>query len=170
MDRSLVFLGLVSVVALGAWSVPEAQSFSRNPADTEVGFVQPGAPDLVHQAKVTAETTASTASRQAGAATTCGPWDVSDAGMEAILKEMIRRGWRPPSRATALADIQSPFGVQVTALDPEAPAARIPLPQPPESLPLPTLPVEALEPEAPALPVSPSQAQGASEPKPQFPN
>lgn len=26
----------------------------------------------------------------------CSPWDVSDTAMEAVLDEMMRRGWRPP--------------------------------------------------------------------------
>ena len=26
----------------------------------------------------------------------CNPWDVSDTAMEAVLDEMLQRGWRPP--------------------------------------------------------------------------
>ena len=36
----------------------------------------------------------------------CNPWDVSPEAMEAILQEMIRRGWQPPSGDMALANAQ----------------------------------------------------------------
>jgi hypothetical protein len=56
------------------------------------------------------------------AAITCGPWDVSEAGIEAILQEMIRRGWTPPNGAQALAASRSTGGA-IRAVDPGAPAS-----------------------------------------------
>jgi hypothetical protein len=50
---------------------------------------------------------------------TCSSWDVSPVAMEAILDEMVRRGWRPPTQGEILASLDS-TGV-VEAEDPEAP-------------------------------------------------
>jgi hypothetical protein len=166
MFRSLVFLALASGVAFGAWSsLPEAQSIPWRPDEAAAGFVEPGSPDLIHQAKFIANESAEPAyslSRETIEAIRCGPWDVSDAGMEAILEEMIRRGWTPPSRAMALERTQPQFGLQVTAIDPETPATASP--------PMTDVPVEALQPDQPALPVGPSRVPGAVEAQPQFTN
>lgn len=51
----------------------------------------------------------------------CDPWDVSDLAMEEILREMQRRGWRPPSQGDAIASMDS-TGVQaIGVVDPDAP-------------------------------------------------
>lgn len=64
------------------------------------------------------------ASVQIAAATTtnqCNPWDVSDAAMEEILREMQRRGWRAPNQGEAAASLVS-LGVQgIGPVDPDAP-------------------------------------------------
>jgi hypothetical protein len=173
MFRSLVFLALASGVAYGAWSsLPEAQPIPWRPNETEGGFVRPGEPDLVHQAKFGANESgepAYTVSRETIEAIQCGPWDVSDAGMEAILEEMIRRGWTPPTRAAALAHTQPQFGLQVLPIDPDAPAAAL-SPEEPTGDPLSSRPVEALEPDQPASPSGPSRVPSAREPQPQFTN
>lgn len=40
------------------------------------------------------------------AATQCNPWDVSDVAMEEVLREMLRRGWRPPRQGDAIAALE----------------------------------------------------------------
>jgi hypothetical protein len=50
----------------------------------------------------------------------CSPWDLSPVAMEAILQEMLRRGWKPPTQGEAIAGIAPP-GSQMTAIDPNAP-------------------------------------------------
>lgn len=54
-----------------------------------------------------------------GEFTKCNPWEVSDVAMEEVLREMMRRGWRPPDQGEALA-IQDPSGL-MTASNPDAP-------------------------------------------------
>jgi hypothetical protein len=59
------------------------------------------------------------------AADACGPWSISEAGMETILREMVRRGWTPPSRSAALS-VSQPAGLPpIEALNPDTPAAPI---------------------------------------------
>jgi hypothetical protein len=50
----------------------------------------------------------------------CSQWDISPVAMEAILQEMLRRGWKPPTQGEAIASI-APVGSQMTAIDPNAP-------------------------------------------------
>lgn len=51
----------------------------------------------------------------------CNPWEVSDAAMEEILREMQRRGWRQPNQGEAVASLVS-LGVEgIGAVDPGAP-------------------------------------------------
>lgn len=51
----------------------------------------------------------------------CNPWDVSDAAMEEILREMQRRGWRQPNQGEAAASLVS-LGVHgIGPVDPDAP-------------------------------------------------
>jgi hypothetical protein len=67
----------------------------------------------------------------------CSPWDLSPVAMEAILQEMLRRGWKPPTQGEAIAGIAPP-GSQMTAIDPNAPLPVFTRPGPP---------VETVEPE-----------------------
>jgi hypothetical protein len=53
-------------------------------------------------------------------ATRCNSWDVSPVAMEAILREMVRRGWQPPRSDLALASSQPAAG-RIVALSPEQP-------------------------------------------------
>lgn len=48
----------------------------------------------------------------------CNPWEISDAAMEDVLDQMIRRGWRPPTQGTAVALLDSQA---IQATDPAAP-------------------------------------------------
>lgn len=52
---------------------------------------------------------------------TCSQWDVSDAAMEEVLDEMIRRGWRPPTQGDAIAAMDVAQTVGLSATDPSAP-------------------------------------------------
>jgi hypothetical protein len=52
----------------------------------------------------------------------CGAWSVSEAGIEAILQEMVRQGWTPPTRFDALALSQPADRPLIEALDPGSPA------------------------------------------------
>jgi hypothetical protein len=51
----------------------------------------------------------------------CSQWDVSPQAMEAILQEMLRRGWKPPTQGEAIASIAPMNGPRMTAIDPNAP-------------------------------------------------
>jgi hypothetical protein len=51
----------------------------------------------------------------------CNPWDVSPAAMEAILQEMVRRGWQPPRSDVALAGTQPSYRAPIEALSPDQP-------------------------------------------------
>jgi len=53
----------------------------------------------------------------------CGQWDISPVAMEAILQEMLRRGWKPPTQGEAIASIAPMNGPRMTAVDPNAPLA-----------------------------------------------
>ena len=61
----------------------------------------------------------------------CSPWDISPVAMEAILQEMLRRGWKPPTQGEAIASLEQPGGPQVISLDPNAPMPVTPRGQPP---------------------------------------
>jgi hypothetical protein len=51
----------------------------------------------------------------------CSQWDVSDAAMEEVLDEMIRRGWRPPTQGDAIAAMDVAQTAGLSATDPSAP-------------------------------------------------
>lgn len=55
----------------------------------------------------------------------CGAWSISDTGMEAILREMISRGWTPPARSTAIAPSQPVDRPPIEALEPDSPSLAI---------------------------------------------
>jgi hypothetical protein len=140
MLRGVVFLALVTGAGFSAWT--SFQDSSRNPLDWAVGEVhamvtQPEgkaaeqnlekdapaiAPEIEARPVAFQTETATpddrfTISKDTLAAITCGPWDVSDLGIEAILHEMIRRGWTPPSGAKAL---EASNNAEVQAVDPAA--------------------------------------------------
>ncbi|MFT3726033.1 MAG: hypothetical protein QM773_20910 [Hyphomonadaceae bacterium] len=50
----------------------------------------------------------------------CNPWQISDAAMEEVLDEMVRRGWRAPTAGAAVALLESQAGA-LRAADPDAP-------------------------------------------------
>jgi hypothetical protein len=140
MLRGVVFLALVGGAGFSAWT--SFQDSSRNPLDWAVGEVHamvtqpegkaaeqnsvedtPGiAPEIearpvAFQTETATQDDRFTISKDTLAAITCGPWDVSDLGIEAILQEMIRRGWTPPSGAKAL---EASHNAEVQAVNPDA--------------------------------------------------
>ena len=140
MLRGVVFLALVGGAGLSAWT--SFQDSSRAPFDWAIGEVhamvtqreeaeQPEskpetieAKPVVLQAETAIPDDRFTVSKETLAAITCGPWDVSEDGIEAILQEMIRRGWTPPSGAKALEASQHNGGL-AEAVDPGAPVPTI---------------------------------------------
>jgi hypothetical protein len=143
--RGAIFLALVGGAGFSAWT--SFQDSSRNPLDWAVGEVhamvtQPDdetaeeeRSDIVdaHPVVLQTETGISddrfTISKDTLAAITCGPWDISDVGIEVILQEMIRRGWTPPSGAKAL-EASHHNGAVAQAIDPDA---RVPAVGPPST-------------------------------------
>ena len=101
-------------------------------ARSEGGDPAAGRPEVVEAAPVVLRTEAAIPddrfmiSKETLAAITCGPWDVSEAGIEAILQEMVRRGWTPPSGAKAIAASRNTGGI-VQAANPDALASAMTL-------------------------------------------
>jgi hypothetical protein len=132
MLRGVIFLALVGGAGFSAWT--SFQDSSRNPLDWAVGEVHAmvtqheaataeSEPEIIEAQPVVLQTENTipddrfTISKDTLAAITCGPWDVSDVGIEAILQEMIRRGWTPPSGAKAL---EASHNSAVAAVEPDA--------------------------------------------------
>jgi hypothetical protein len=141
MLRGVVFLALVGGAGFSAWT--SFQDSSRNPLDWAIGEVHAmvtqsesdkpaeiasattGAQPVAMHAATAIPEDRFTISKETLAAITCGPWDISDVGIEAILQEMIRRGWTPPSGAKALEASHVNGGI-AEAIDPAAPVPAIP--------------------------------------------
>jgi hypothetical protein len=160
MFRSIVFLALAGGVALGAWSsFSQEENITWESVDLEVEVGEPQVPGPAHPAGPGASTIEEPlhfVSAETIEAIRCGPWDVSAAGMEAILDEMIRRGWTPPTRAVALANLRPQFASNVPLDDmgtdePEAPRGS-------------DLKVEAVEPDERVLPFGPSRQSDGDQP------
>lgn len=138
MLRGVIFLALVGGAGLSAWT--SFQDSSHSPLDWAVGEVHAmvtqrevedealtaSGPEIVEAQPVALQTATTipddrfTVSKETLSAITCGPWDVSDMGIEAILQEMIRRGWTPPSGAKAL-EATHHSGGAAEAIEPDAP-------------------------------------------------
>jgi hypothetical protein len=155
MLRGVLFLALVGGAGLSAWT--SFQDSSRSPLDWAVSEVHAmvtqhdvevearepqtvEAQSAVLQTETTIPDDRFTVSKETLSAITCGPWDVSDVGIEAILQEMIRRGWTPPSGAKALETSHQNGGI-AEAIDSDEP---IPAVTPPPS------PVVSAETQSPA--------------------
>jgi hypothetical protein len=54
----------------------------------------------------------------------CNPWDVSDVAMEEVLREMTRRGWRPPRQGNAVEAMEQHGIYGISVDDPDAPMPR----------------------------------------------
>ena len=139
MLRGFVFLALVSGAGYGAWNFfPDSSLSALNWAKAEAqdmmcetGELRVELPEkqadaiaqpVAFQTLVQVPDDRFLISKETLAAITCGPWDISEEGMEAILQEMIRRGWTPPSGARALEASQYK-GDLIAAVDPEADAS-----------------------------------------------
>lgn len=48
----------------------------------------------------------------------CNPWEISDAAMEEVLDQMIRRGWRAPTQGATVSLLDTQV---MQAIDPNAP-------------------------------------------------
>lgn len=98
--------GAVTGIAISSWATP------LNPPQVT--------PELTRVVVEPAMALASTSSRAAEAANDCSPWDVSDVAMEAALREMIRRGWRPPTQAEIVASFDAYGSPTVQSANPES--------------------------------------------------
>lgn len=146
--------GAITGIAISSWATP------TNPPQV--------ASEVVHVAAQPPLTLASTSLRTANDATDCSPWDVSDVAMEAALKEMIRRGWRPPSQAEIVASYDFYGSPTVQSAEPDA---LVPVRQPAVAAATPeassgalSFPVEQIQPTSEAAPIA--QTPVVSEPAP----
>jgi hypothetical protein len=156
--RALVIAGAIAILGAATWfgtrpeSADQGQSYVEDGSTgAMIGAYGPQAAPVVYRD--------ASASPQR-----CDPWDVSPVAMEAILQEMVRRGWQPPTQGAALASLQPEDGPAITALDPNA-SVRVSVGRPPPTDPDVVLPPDgALGAESPAADVKGSatpQAPGA---------
>lgn len=101
--------GAITGIVISSWATPLSPQQVANEVGRVASVAQP------------ALTMASTSSRAANDASICSPWEVSDVAMEAALREMVRRGWRPPSQAEVVAAFDSYGNPTVQSLEPESP-------------------------------------------------
>lgn len=112
MFRNLAYGGLALIggaitgIVISSWATPFSPPQAAPEAATVASVAQP-------------VTLASASSHTAGSEGGCSPWEVSDIAMEATLKEMIRRGWRPPNQAEVLASFDA-YGPSARPVDPGA--------------------------------------------------
>jgi hypothetical protein len=98
--------GAITGIAISSWATP----FGPPPQV---------APEATVVASVAQPVTLASASSSANGGGDCSPWEVSDIAMEATLKEMIRRGWRPPNQGEVLASFDA-YGPSARPVDPGA--------------------------------------------------
>jgi hypothetical protein len=118
--RIVVLSTAAAIFGLAVWSAftPSPREWSSAYASTSNTHAPKGS------AVATAVTTAAYsagASARPGPAARCSPWDVSPVAMEAILQEMVRRGWQPPRSDLALASTQPQYRLPIEALNPDQP-------------------------------------------------
>jgi hypothetical protein len=53
----------------------------------------------------------------------CNPWDISEVAAEEMLREMVRRGWRPPSQGDVIESLDPLEMSELASLDPNAPVS-----------------------------------------------
>jgi hypothetical protein len=117
--RILVLSAAATIFGLAVWS-----AFTHSPREWSSAYASTSnthAPKGFAAAIATAAYTANAPAKPDPAAR-CSPWDVSPVAMEAILQEMVRRGWQPPRSDVALASAQPRYGLPIEALDPDQPA------------------------------------------------
>jgi hypothetical protein len=121
--RFLAIGGFVGLAGIFLWSA-QPQRFAFGEGHTS-RIVQPQADESEQRARFLRASFIRTEADQISAARTasanCKREDLSAAEMEIILQEMIRRGWQPPSRVAALADLHMTSGSALFPLDPDAP-------------------------------------------------
>src|SRR5262245_54745062 len=140
MPRGLMSFAVVSGVALGAWAswkcaspdfqLPSVVFLNADPHSVELAVPPPEAPAEANPAMLQASmamVTPVVPSSEAGAGPggELGEWRVSAQGMEAILEEMLRQGWKPPSGRAALASFPPAAGTPIEAIDPDKPVVPV---------------------------------------------
>lgn len=106
-------LGVASFAFIAGFSVSSAYSAPKaEPPIVNVNAWSETAPQLPAAVRLTS-----------APADRCNPWDISDVAMEEVLREMTRRGWRPPNQGDAVQAMQE-FGV--TGISVDDPDARMP--------------------------------------------
>jgi hypothetical protein len=113
--RALVIAGAIAILGAATWFGTRPESANDGQSYVEDGSTGAMIGAYGPQATPVAYRDASASPQK------CNPWDVSPVAMEAILQEMVRRGWQPPTQGAALASLQPEDGSSITALDPNAP-------------------------------------------------
>src|SRR5690349_9571401 len=155
--RACAIAGFASLAGVVALSI-QPQRFAMGEGDSRI--VQPQLAESEQRARFLRASFIKTEADQIAAArvgANCKPGDVSAAEMEIILQEMIRRGWQPPSRVSALADLRMNSGSALFPLDPEQPMPRrwSAIPETTEDGPIPPTPPEELQSGEPVTVTSP---------------
>jgi hypothetical protein len=103
-------LGIASFAFIAGFSVSSASSTPK--AQAPIVDVNAWSETAPHPAASVTLTSAP--------AERCNPWDVSDVAMEEVLREMTRRGWRPPKQGDAV-DAMEQLGITgISVDDPDA--------------------------------------------------
>jgi hypothetical protein len=113
--RLLCIAAAVGVFVLTIWASSNLRQLGGRSGDSPQGYAT-AARGVEYEVNVTPAVYRASTSSTTGR---CNPWDVSPEAMEVVLREMIRRGWRPPRSDMALADTQPVDGQPIEALYPD---------------------------------------------------